>query len=682
MTQFHPLFYPRGVAVAGSMSEGKLGFELVRQIVNGGFQNIYIVNPKAQGLFEAPAFKTVAEIGSPVDVIVIASPPPTVSGLLKESAAVGITAAVIITSGFGEIGNQEGENEIREIVRQYGIRVIGPNCAGIVNTAAGLFATLEVRPPQGAMAFISQSGALGGAVLAWAEEQGVGISKFVSYGNRADLDEIDLLPYLAGDPETKVAALYIESVRDGSKFIKAIRDFCAQKPLVVIKSGRTEAGQRAALSHTGSLAGTDKVYDAVLRDCGALRVETVEEMFDLCKGFASLPPVRGRKIVIVTNSGGPGILSADRAESEGLQISPPDLRLRENLRTLLPPTCGLNNPIDLTVQGTEDQFNKVLTLMLGVYDAALAINVATPYLDSLSLARGVAGAAQKTGKPVVSTFMSGELVAPSVSLLKKQGVPNFPIGERAVTVLARMAAYEEAMAKRMIPQPETPSPRCLPIEGKREFLEPQAMAWLKTCGIPVPEFIFATTEDEAIKAGQMLGFPVVLKIVSPNILHKSDWGGVILSVGTPESSRSAFRRLEKIGQGNDFRGVMVYPMFSKAQEVILGCSFDKQFGPVVLLGLGGIFTEIFRDVVLKIPPLCLEQSQEMIRQLKGFPILAGSRGQKPCDLPALAQLIMTFSRLPIEYPEISEIDLNPVFVFEKGVLVGDIRVILKEPNNK
>lgn len=672
----HSFFTPRGVAVVGSMSEGKLGYELLRQIVLGGYRGrLYAVNPKAQGALDVPAFTAVDEIEGELDLAVIAAPAPTVAETLRACGRRGVRAAVVISSGFGEVGNHAGEEELKQVASQYGIRIIGPNCAGIVSTSCSLYATLEVRPPAGKMAFISQSGALGGAVLAWAEEQGVGISKFVSYGNRADLDELELLPYLAEDPETRVAALYIESVADGRRFVEVVREFCRRKPLVVIKSGRTASGQRAALSHTGSLAGADAVYDAALKSSGAIRVETIEEMFDLCKGFAFLPPVLGKRVAIVTNSGGPGILAADRAESMGLEVKAPSPEARRRLAETLPPYCALGNPVDLTVQGTEEHFRAALTTLLEEYDAALAINVATPYLDSVALARGVCDAAQHSRKPVTASFMAGTLIAPSAAFLRERGIPNFAVGERAVTVLAHMAAYE-ARRKTLPPPPEVPPPSgALPLNEQGEFLEPQAMEWLNAHGVPVPPFRFAVDEEGALAGCRAVGYPAVMKVVSPQIIHKSEVGGVVVGIRNDEEARQAFRRLETVGSGKELRGVVIYPQLPKAQEVLLGCSRDPQFGPVVVLGMGGIYTEILKDISLRVAPVSQEEARAMIRELKAYPILSGARGQQPCDLDALAETVVNFSRLPFLYPEIQEIDLNPVFLFQKGLLVADVRVI-------
>ena len=671
--QIHKLFYPRAVAVVGSTGEGKIGYQLIRQVVEGGFQDVVAVNPKAQGAFGVPGFSSVTQVKRPLDLAIIASPGPTVPAVLEDCGQIGIQAAVVISSGFSEVGNKAGEEEIGRIARRYGMRVVGPNCAGIVNTHHKLFGSIETRPPQGEVAFISQSGALGGAVLSWAEEQGMGFSKFLSYGNRVDLDEIDLLPYLAQDPETRVGALYIESVADGRAFLNAVRGFTEHKPLVVIKSGRSQSGQRATLSHTGSMAGADSVYDAALRSCGAIRVSSVEEMFDLCKGFVSLRPVKGRRVVIVTNSGGPGVLAADRAEGLGLEISEPGPRLSERLRQFLPAHCALRNPIDLTVEGTEAGYRETLLAVLEEYDAALALDVSTPHMDSVALARGVCDAAEQSGKPVAVNFMAGRIVADAIACLKERGNPNYATGERAIAVLARMADYEAwKTSRRAWPEVSCTKKR---LPGNGRMLEPEAMSWLKENGIPTPEFRFAASVERTVEGCREVGYPVAIKIVSPDILHKSEWGGVALDIRNKTAAAAAFERMKKAAAGKDFRGVVIYPMIRDAQEVLMGITRDPQFGPVIAFGLGGIYTEILRDISLRVAPLDRAEAEAMIREIRSFPILEGIRGQAPRDLDALAETLVNFSRIPFHYPEIAEIDLNPVFVLSKGLVVGDVRVI-------
>ncbi len=669
------LFYPRGVAVVGSTTEGKLGYELIRQILDGGYQDVFAVNPKARGAFSIPGFSTVADIPHPVDLAVVASPTATVLEVLEDCGRAGIKAAIVITAGFSEVGNTAGEEDIKRVASAYGIRLVGPNCAGILNTRHHFYPTLETRPPAGAVALIAQSGAVGGVVLAWAKEFGLGVSKFVSYGNGVDLNEIELLHYLAADPETKVVGLYLETVSDGREFMEAVQGFTQRKPLVVIKAGRTASGKRATLSHTGSMAGADSVYDAALRQCGAMRVRTIEEMFDLCTGFACLPPVKGRRVAIVTNSGGPGVLAADRAEEVGLDVAEPDPETKQRLSGFLPAHCALENPIDLTVEGTEVGYRETLLAALREYDAAVALNIATPYLDSVPLARGVCDAARKSGKPIVASFLPKQIVAESLPVLQRQGIPNFPTGERAVTALARMAEYEAHKAKKRSQPTVRVSQEQTALPGTGQMLEPEAMAWLQLNGIPVPDYRIATSQDETVDACREVGYPVAIKVVSPDILHKSDAGGVVLDVGNDEAAREAFMVIQAVSVNRDFRGVIIYPMFRNAQEVLVGLSQDPQFGAVLAFGVGGIYTEVWRDIALRVAPVDRLEATSMIREIKAFPLLQGIRGQEPCDLDATADLLVRVSQLPFQYTDIGEVDLNPVFLFPKGLVVGDVRVI-------
>lgn len=667
------LFYPRGVAVIGSTSEGKLGWELIRKILHGGYPNVFAVNPKAQGAFSVPGYTTVAEIEQPVDLAVIVSPPQTVVDVLEDCGRAGVKTAAIITAGFSEAGNQAGEAEIKRVARQYGIRFIGPNCAGLINTSHHLYPTLESHPPAGGVAIVAQSGAVGGVFTAWAKEFGLGISKFVNYGNGADLNEIDFLQYLADDPETRVVALYIESASGGREFMQAVQECVAHKPVVVIKAGRTQSGQRATLSHTGSMAGADAVYDAALRQCGAIRVHTIEEMFDVCKAFLHVPPLPGNRVAIVTNSGGPGVLAADRAEDVGLDVAEPSPVVKEKLSEFLPPQCALKNPIDLTAEGTEDGYRKTLLVLSEEYDAILALNIAPAYLDSMPLARGVCDAAEQSDTPIVAAFLPQQIVAEAVAYLQGRGLPNFATGERAVTALARMAHWREQKPGFSEKTRFLGEQKLLPSDG--QMLEHEAMAWLRENGIPVPDFRFAATQEEAVQGCDEIGYPVVMKVVSPEILHKSEWGGVILDIGDGQAAQTAFEALRKVAEGQDFRGVVIYPMIRDAQEVLLGLSHDPQFGPVVAFGLGGIYTETWRDISLRVAPINRTEAEAMIREIKSFPLLQGVRGQEPRDLDALADVLVSFSRLPFLYPGIGEIDLNPVFLLSKGLVVGDVRVI-------
>lgn len=673
MMSYEALFYPRGVAVYGSAAPGKLANILIQRLLDGGIETIFAINPKGQGVGTVEGFAKLADVPAPVDLAVIASPAFTVADVMEECGKAGVKAAAIITSGFSEAGNTEGEKAVLDVAEKYGIRFVGPNCAGVINTHSKLLATLETRPPKGNVAIVSQSGAVGGVIMSMAGEQGVGISKFVSFGNGLDLDVTDFMDWLREDSETAVIAMYLETVRYGRAFMKSLARLASVKPVVVVKSGRTATGQRAALSHTGSMAGADSIFDAALYQCGALRVESLEDMFDLCKGFSYLPEIKHRKLAVVTNSGGPGVLATDKAEELDISVPEPSETLRAELSALLPSYAGVRNPIDLTVEGTGEQYEESIARSLTEYGSALAIYVGTPYLNALPIAQALVAAAKKTGKPVLSTLCVGSDMEEAQECLRKGGVPNFISGERAVKTIDGMARYFSLRGQ--CREPVAPAAPCKAIGLEGPMSEPEAMKLLEKSGIPVPPNALSKTRQEAALACKKIGFPAVMKVVSPDIVHKSDVGGVILNISSPEEAAIAFDRLEKVAEGCRFLGTICYPMLKGGTEVILGLVKDPQFGPVVAFGLGGIYTEILKDVVFRVAPIDIEGANEMIRSIRMHVLLEGARGQKPADILALAQAIAAFSQLPFEYPEIKEADLNPVLVFEKGVKVIDARII-------
>jgi len=674
---FQALFYPRAVAVYGSVSPGKLGNVLITHLVQWGFPKVYAVNPKGIGLNNVHGFMRISDIPELVDLAVIASPASTVKEIMTDCGKKGVKAAVIISSGFGEAGNTEGETEVKEVARQYGIRFIGPNCAGMINTYSNLAPTLQAYPTKGNTAVISQSGAVGGAIMEWAQSHGLGISKFVSYGNGIDLNQIEFLRYLKDDEETKVVALYIENIEDGRDFMAALKEVTAIKPVVVIKSGRTNTGQRAALSHTGSMAGSDAVYDAALKECGAIRVESLDEMIDLCKGFSYLPPVLGRKVAIVTNSGGPGVMTADKAEELKLNVCEPSAELITELQSFLPDHAGFRNPIDMTVEGTGENYRRVIELCHKEFDAVLPIFFGPPYLPTMPIAEGILAAFKSNNKPVISAMQTGLHVNESIQYLREHDLPNFPSCERAIRTIARMAEYEEYRLKLKTKKNLLLSKAKETLFEVGSLLEPDAMCVLRDNNIRVPEFRFVSDKYGVAAAANELGYPVVMKVVSPQILHKSDFGGVELNIQNDRSALEAFDRIANNAEGYDFRGVVMYPMLKGGREVILGLTTDKQFGPVIAFGLGGIYTEVLKDIVLRVAPVDLEGAKEMIQEIKSFKILEGIRGQAAADLDALADAIVSFSQLPFKYPDIAEADLNPVFVFSDRVIVGDVRLVGK-----
>ncbi len=686
------LFYPRTVAVFGSVKEGKIAHQIVTQMVRAGYAGrLVAVNPKADspdGFPQVAAFAGARSIGG-IDLAVLALPAQFAEDAVREAGAAGAPVAVVITSGFAEAGNAEGERRLLAAAREAGVRLIGPNCAGIMNTANRLSASIEPRALPGRVSFLTQSGAVGGAVLGLAAERGIGFAKFVSYGNRADLGEPELLEYLAADPETGVIALYLESVADGQRLLPVLAAAAAAKPVVAIKAGRTTAGRRAAGSHTGSLAGADEVFAAAFRRAGVIRAAGVEEMLDLCDAFAHLPVPAGRKVAIVTNSGGPGILAADRAEELGLEPAEPSPELRAGLRSFLSERCALGNPVDLTVEGTGANYERVLRLLLeGGYDAAIAVNVATPFLDSLELARGVIAARDAVpGKPIAAVFAAGQVVAEAVGLLQRAGIPCFPSGERAALALARLRERQELRAAaRRAPRGPLPDPRPLPWPSPPTepaggpVPEPEGWAFLGGLGLPLPAYRWCRTAEEAAQACGQLPSPLVLKVVSAQVVHKSERGGVMLNLQDAAAVGRAFAELAGRFAGSSFRGGLLAEQVAGGLEVIVGLKRDPSFGPVILAGLGGVWTELLHDAAVRLAPVDEAEALEMLDGLKSAPLLSGYRGSPPRDRRALAALIARVSLLAVEYPDIAELDLNPVLVLPegRGARIVDVRLVAGE----
>jgi acetyltransferase len=684
-SRFERLFEPETIAVFGSVKRDKIGHQLVTQLIAGGFPgSIVAVNPKGEspeGYPKIPGLTDLEDSPARPDLALVAAPARFVEQVIESCGESEIPFAVVFTSGFSEVGNTAEEQRLKRTADRHGVRLIGPNCAGIMDTTSSLYASIEVRAVPGKTAFVTQSGAVGGAVLALAGIRGIGFSKFVSYGNRVDIGEVELLEYLEADTRTEVIALYLESLQNGRAFMQAVQRVARRKPVVIIKAGRSASGLRAASSHTGSLAGSDEIFAAMIRQSGALRVPGIEEMLDLCHGFTSLPPMAGRRLAVVTNSGGPGILTSDRAEELGLEVAESPAGLRERLGVFLPGHCAFTNPIDLTVEGTREGYRRTLEEVLqSEYDGVVAINVATPFLDSAALAEGIVEAvsANSRPKPVAAVFMAGDIVERGIDTLTRGGVPNFPSGERAVFVLSKMAEYgyragrdRPADARGEAESEAEP----LPFPPEAPVLEPDAVSFLEKEGFPFPDHRHLRSADRIADAVRALGFPLVMKVVSPQILHKSDVGGVRLGLRDEGQVREAFADMETRFAEREFRGVMLYRQVSEGLEIIAGIKQDPTFGPVVLSGAGGVLTELVRDSAVRIAPLGPGEAEEMLSGLKISRMLSGYRGGPALDREALRDLLVRMSRLAMRYPAIGELDFNPIFVQQKGLKIGDVRII-------
>ncbi|MEG1560247.1 MAG: acetate--CoA ligase family protein [Clostridia bacterium] len=671
--QIDYMIKPNIIAVCGSTTPGKLGYVLIDRLVSGGFSGtIYAINPKGLGAMGVDGFTSMLELKTAPDMVLIASPSSTVVSVLEDAGKAGVKTAVIISSGFSEAGNSALEDQVKIVANKYGIRYIGPNCAGLINMNINMIASLEAAPKVGRAALISQSGAVGGLINAMSNRFNIGLSKFLSYGNGSDLKESELLTYLTDDPETNVIAMYMENVKDGSTFIRALSDATAKKPVVIIKSGRTESGTRAAMSHTGAMAGSDAVYDAVFEKYGAIRANSIEDMFDYIACFSDFKKIDGRKIAIITNSGGPGVLTVDQCDKLGLSPAPLSDAVKNSVKATLPAYAGLSNPIDVTVEGSPAQYECAINAALSEFDAAVVIYVGTPYLLAKPYAEAVVNAKNTSGKPILTCFAVGSDIDDAINYLHENGVPNYISGERAANALEKLALYSEK--KHPVYIVNTIAEKHIEF-NKGVIIEPIAMQLLDNNGISVQKFRFVSEKDALSIACEELGYPVCMKVVSPDIVHKSEVGGVILNIKTQNEADAAFKKLELMAIGVKFCGVIIYRMQKFDAEVIMGFTRDPRFGAVVAFGMGGVYTEIYKDIALRLAPLSLDEAYEMIKSVKAYKILSGARGKKSLDIAAIAENLVAFSKIPLVYPQIREADINPVFVMESGVVSGDVRLL-------
>jgi len=662
------VFKPRSVALIGaSATPGKLGHDVLYNLIHAGFGGpIYPVNPKADALLGLAAYKSVGELPAPPDLAVIIVPARAVPGTLEQCGQKGIKAAIVVTGGFAEAG-EEGEKlqeELAAVARRYGIRVVGPNCQGVNNPHENLCASWPLLTTRGGMAFISQSGTVGAALMDWASEEELGVSVFVSLGNRADVDESDAIRYFNDDANTKVIALYVEGVRRPEHFQKALAS--ASKPVVILKAGRTARGRVAAESHTKSLAGSDEIYNAIFEKYRVHRADTLEELYDYAKALAHMKKPSGRRLLHISSSGGAAILAIDEGEKFGFESPPPSRGLQERLRTFLPSHCGVQNPIDLTGDAIADPtlYSRAINAARSEYDAMVVI-----FGDPIHGASDTV-----TGKDEVIIFCGGADVEREETLrMHRKGIPVYPTPERGLKALYQLFRFDGKPLSVTAPQVEA-APHGTGIMATNE-----AMALLRKVNIPVMDTVLCPSAQKAFEAAKAVGEAVVLKIASPHISHKSDVGGVRLNLTGWRSIRQAYKEiLENAKQnvpGAKIEGVTVSPMAKPGGlEVILGIVRDAQYGHALMFGLGGIYTEIYRDVQFCLLPAEDEEFRRVLRGIKGYPLLAGARGQKRKDEKALLSVMKSLARLVKDHPEIDQIDLNPVMVYEKGVSVVDVRI--------
>ncbi len=696
------IFYPQSVAVLGATRiPGTVPFDIFHNILKDSFQGtIFPVSPSSKAIAGVRAYKYVLDIPDPVDLAVIVFQSSVVHLALEQCGQRGIKSAIIISAGFREVGGMgvERERQIKEIADRHGISFIGPNCLGVINTDpnAHLNASFARKMPiEGTIGFLSQSGALCTAVLDYAQAKHIGFSKFVSFGNKADISDIDLMYYLKNDPKTRVILVYLEEITDGRAFMAAARDIItnAGKPILVIKSGRTVEGAAAAASHTGSLAGSDEVTDAALRQAGVIRCTTIEEMFNIAIALAYQPLPQGNRVAIITNAGGPGVLATDAAIGADLSLARFSEETREVFRKSLPATANIKNPVDVIGDARADRYRVALSSALkdpGV-DGSLVILTPQSMTDIDNIADEVSNVAAQFAKPVYASFMGEADVASGISILQRRNIPHYILPESMCRAYA--AALFFRIQKDVVDDPAqlardadraaaTALLRAAAASGRRYLPEEQATTLLKLYGLPVLPSGIAATASEAASLGESIGYPVVLKVSSEDIVHKFDVGGVLVGIANSAQAEEGFSRVmaasRRANPSAAIRGVFVQKMVSGGEEVILGVKRDRSFGPVIMFGLGGIFVEVFKDVRFRIAPVGPRTAAEMVSEIRAFRMLAGARGKKKRDVSGIEEAVQRLSALALDCPQISELDINPLIVLNEGegAFVADARILL------
>lgn len=665
------LFRPNGLAVIGASAKpGKLGYQILKNILDAGFAGPVIpVNPKGETILGVPSVRSVGEIPSGTDLAVVIVPATSVPETIFQLGDRKVRAAIVITGGFAESGPDGArlQEELKKNASRCGIRVVGPNCQGVNYPHHGLCASWPLITRKGAMAIASQSGTVGAALIDWAAEERLGFSAFVSMGNRVDVDEADLIGFFGSDENTKVITLYIEGVKDATRFLAAVK--ACRKPIVIFKAGRTDQGRKAAESHTRSLATKDEIYDAVFRQYGIHRAASLEELYDFSKALAYVPAPAGPRMLIVTSSGGSAIIATDVAADNGFRVSPLPAALASELRGTLPSHFIVGNPIDLTGDGDAERFRQVIATSRDHYDVVLTI-----FGDPIP----GASTALEPGRNDLVAFLGGADVERAERLLlHEKGIAVFPTPERAVKALSCHVRFAGDRWPRAAEAP-TAAAAPAPTFPVRSLSPADSIGFLLREGLSVVSSRQAGNEEETVRAAGEIGYPVAVKMNSLDVTHKSDVGGVILNVKDEAGVRKAFRDLAGIVQRLAARegGVLVSAMAARGPEIIVGVTRDFQFGHAVMFGMGGTLVEVFKDVSFRIVPFGEKDAAEMIEETRGAKLLKGVRGSRPADLAALRRLLVQVSDLVARHPEIDEMDLNPVIVHEKGLTVVDARVAL------
>ncbi|MBN2460125.1 MAG: bifunctional acetate--CoA ligase family protein/GNAT family N-acetyltransferase [Candidatus Cloacimonetes bacterium] len=695
------LFNPEVIAIIGaSAKEGSVGHSLMKNIIGSGFDGIvYPINPKRTNVLGVKAYARLEDVPDKIDLAIIATPAHTVPAIVEDCGIVGVSGVLLISAGFAEIG-EEGKKLTRQIMaslRKYGMRLIGPNCLGFIKPAIKLnasFANKMALP--GKIAFISQSGALCTAILDWSIEQNVGFSHFVSIGSMIDVSFHDLIDYFGSDPQTSSIVIYMESLTDARSFLSAARAFARNKPIIVLKVGKSPEGAQAAMSHTGSLAGNDLVFDAAFKRAGVIRVDTVKELFNIAQSLSMQERPAGNKLAIITNAGGPGVIATDTLIAKGGLLATLSEETITELNRHLPPYWSKNNPIDVLGDARAEQYQKAVELCVKDknIDGILIILTPQAMTKPTEIAKKVAEISRGCRKTVLASWMGAEDIAAGKKVLESNNIPVYETPESAVKCFIHMYDYSRNLeilheTPSQIPHEFIPDKvatqkliKDVLADNRTVMTEFEAKQLLKNYRIPVIKNGLAKTEEEAVRLADNIGYPLVMKIASPDIIHKTDVGGVILNIPNREDARKAFIRIlassrEKVPDA-DIRGVLVEQMLKRKYELIIGCKRDPIFGPTIVFGMGGVAVEVFKDTTVGLPPLNMALAMRMIEDTKIYRLIKGYRGMPGVDISSVQFLLYKFAYLLMDFPQILDIDINPFGVDERGGVVLDAKVLLDD----
>ncbi len=681
---------PASIAVIGASAEpGKMGHYVFQNLLTGYQGPLYPVNHKRAEVLGRKAYPSILEVPGEVDIAVCVTPAQTVNAIAEECGKKGVHTLVVISAGFGEMGTEEGrarERELKAIVDRYPMRLIGPNCLGFLRPAQGVNASFAAHTPDaGAVALVSQSGAMAVALMDAAKPLGLGFSLVVSMGNKTAMDECDFLEMCEEDAATRVIALYVENIGSGRRFLELARRIGQRKTIVLLIAGTSAHGKRAVSSHTGAMAGSESAIDAVCSQAGIRRARNTEEFLDILRAVSTQPPLLSSRVAVVTNAGGPGILAADAAERERLILPALSPETQHVLRQALPEAASTLNPIDVLGDALRDRYGTAVEAAADDPSVDGAVVVLTPQVmtPAADIARAILDTqARHPLMPIVTSFMGGEAVAEAESFLRQHGIPNYPTPERALRAIGhlRPPLTEPLPASSHSTFTRTTGAQAI-MRGQKGLLPPETVSTLFALyGLPTPEQEVATTEDEAVAIAERIGYPVIAKIASPEILHKTDVGGVRANIMDEGDLRLAYREI----MGNVttlmsdvyLQGILIQKFLPAGNEFIVGAAKDPSFGHLLMIGLGGIYTELFRDVTFRIAPITEEEVYRMLQELKSWKLLLGMRGKAQSDIDALVHIILTISDMVMDCPEIRELDLNPVFVDENGTVVLDAKVMV------